>query len=101
MKKVIALTVFLFFLGCTVYSLYPNKKKSIASNYDKLVVYKSKRQLLAYSKGQLIKTYKISLGQNPVGKKEIEGDKKTPEGLYTIDDKNPNSDFHKIGRAHV
>lgn len=44
---------------------------------------------------KLIKTYKISLGRNPIGAKEFEGDKKTPEGQYVINDKNPNSRYHK------
>jgi len=51
--------------------------------------------MLVYSNGELIKTYKISLGKQPVGAKEFEGDKKTPEGFYFINDKNPNSGYHK------
>jgi len=42
-----------------------------------------------------VKTYKISLGRSPKGAKEFEGDRKTPEGFYTINDKNPNSGWHK------
>jgi murein L,D-transpeptidase YafK len=30
-----------------------------------------------------------------MGDKEFEGDKRTPEGQYTINDKNSNSGFHK------
>lgn len=82
-------------LGLTVYYLYPENKLPANSQIDKIVVYKSKRQLLAYSNGKLIKTYKISLGKVPIGDKEFEGDKKTPEGFYTINDKNPNSGYHK------
>ncbi len=48
-----------------------------------------------YSKKGLIKTYTVAIGQNPVGKKQYEGDKKTPEGNYIIFDKNPNSKYHK------
>lgn len=62
---------------------------------DKLVVLKSKRQLLAYSDGKLLKTYRVALGQNPVGAKQVEGDRKTPEGQYTINDKNLHSAYHK------
>lgn len=51
--------------------------------------------MLVYSKGQLIKTYCVSTGWNPAGQKEYEGDRKTPEGIYFINAKNPNSDFHK------
>ena len=74
---------------------YPEKKLPSDIQIDKLIVYKTKRQLLAYSNGHLTKTYKISLGRQPIGDKEYEGDKKTPEGLYFINDKNPNSVYHK------
>ncbi|HET9283317.1 MAG TPA: L,D-transpeptidase family protein [Candidatus Angelobacter sp.] len=38
--------------------------------------------------------YKVALGTAPVGPKRVEGDHKTPEGIYTIDAKNPQSQFH-------
>ena len=94
-SKIIRLTITLIFLGLTVYYFYPEDKLLINTKIDKLVVFKSKRQLLAYSNGQLVKTYKISLGRHPIGDKEFEGDKKTPEGLYFINAKNPNSGYHK------
>ena len=62
---------------------------------DKIIVLKSEKELQAWSKGKLIKTYKVSIGRNPVGDKEYEGDKKTPEGIYSINDKNPNSGYYK------
>ncbi len=33
-------------------------------------------------------------GANPVGAKQEEGDNKTPEGIYKIDGRNPQSTFH-------
>jgi L,D-transpeptidase-like protein len=52
---------------------------------DRLVVKKAERCLLLFSHGQLVKSYPVSLGRNPVGKKEREGDGRTPEGTYVID----------------
>lgn len=97
MTKVIKiwLTIFLIFSGLAVYYFYPEDKLPADIQIDKLTVYKSKRQLFAYSSGQLVKTYNIALGRQPVGDKKFEGDKKTPEGLYFINDKNPNSGYHK------
>jgi L,D-transpeptidase catalytic domain len=83
----VRLITFLALLGLTVYYFYPEETLPRGIQVDKIVVYKSKRQLLAFSKEQLVKTYKISLGKKPVGDKEFEGDKKTPEGIYTINDK--------------
>jgi murein L,D-transpeptidase YafK len=95
MSKIIWITISLISFGLTVYYFYPEKKLPSDIQINKLIVYKTKRQLLAYSNGHLTKTYKISLGRQPIGDKEYEGDKKTPEGLYFINDKNPNSVYHK------
>lgn len=43
----------------------------------------------------MIKKYAISLGFSPKGKKRFENDGKTPEGLYYINNKNPNSICYK------
>jgi murein L,D-transpeptidase YafK len=94
-RKFILLTFSLLFFGLIIYNFYPEEKLPYGTQIDKLEVYKSKRQLLAYSNGKLLKIYKIAIGKNSIGDKELEGDKKTPEGLYLINDKNPNSGYHK------
>lgn len=65
-----------------------------AQRVDSLVIYKSKRLLLVYSKNKIIKRYKVALGSHPKGKKHFEGDGKTPEGKYYINNKNPYSSYH-------
>ncbi len=94
-RKIIRISAALLFLSLTLYYFYPEQKLPAGTPIDRLVVFKSKRQLLAYSGGQLIKIYKIALGKQPIGKKECKDDNKTPEGIYIINDKNPNSNFHK------
>jgi tetratricopeptide (TPR) repeat protein len=61
---------------------------------DKVLIEKKKRRLSLISKGEIIKTYKIALGGNPVGPKERQGDNKTPEGVYIIASRNRHSDYH-------
>ena len=61
---------------------------------DRIVVEKSARKLSVLRHGKEIRSYQIALGGAPVGRKEEEGDMKTPEGVYTIDSRNPQSDFH-------
>jgi murein L,D-transpeptidase YafK len=51
---------------------------------DYLRVLKSERILEAWRGGIRIRAYRISLGGNPVGHKEMEGDGKTPEGSYQL-----------------
>jgi len=60
-----------------------------------ILIEKSKRELLLLKGGEIVKTYSISLGSSPVGPKEREGDRKTPEGSYWICAKNSKSNFHK------
>lgn len=62
---------------------------------DKVVVIKSEHTLTLLSRGKVIRTYKVALGANPVGAKEQQGDHKTPEGTYTLDRRNPKSQFYK------
>ena len=94
MKKILLLLIALF-LSLLVYYVYPSAKLPHNTRIDSLVVYKSKHQLLAYSRGKLLKTYTMAVGLQPVGAKQYEGDRKTPEGIYYINDKNPNSGWHK------
>lgn len=61
----------------------------------RLVVHKSQRKMDAYSGDNLVKSYDIALGFNPIGHKQFEGDGKTPEGIYRINERNPNSAYHK------
>jgi len=60
----------------------------------RVVVMKSSRMMYLMHNEQALTSYEIDLGFAPVGHKEFEGDGKTPEGRYTIDRRNPNSDFH-------
>jgi murein L,D-transpeptidase YafK len=62
---------------------------------DLLVINKVERELLAYSRGSLLRSYRVSLGREPVGTKIRQGDRKTPEGNYVIDSHNPASSFHR------
>ena len=60
---------------------------------DRVVVYKGDRKLLLMVGDSILRTYKISLGLNPVGHKERAGDFRTPEGRYRLTRRNPRSDF--------
>ncbi len=67
-----------------------------AAQIKYLKVSKGERRLeLIDVNEQVIKSYKIMLGRNPVGHKIQSGDYKTPEGQYLLDYKNPESKFHK------
>lgn len=57
-------------------------------------VHKADRKMYLIHNEKVLKVYDVALGGQPVGHKEIEGDGKTPEGLYYISHKNPKSTYH-------
>lgn len=67
------------------------KTKPITS----IEVFKNQRILLLKSDQEVIRRYPIRLGFNPEGHKNFENDGKTPEGVYSIDWRNPKSVFYK------
>ena len=62
---------------------------------DRVVVKKATRKLQLIRAGQVIREYRVSLGDNPHGHKVREGDERTPEGNYVLDWRNPSSNFYK------
>lgn len=62
---------------------------------DQLVVYKRERKLVLLSQGKEVRSYRVALGSEPVGPKSRQGDHRTPEGVYVLDSRNPNSHFYK------
>jgi murein L,D-transpeptidase YafK len=61
---------------------------------DHVVVIKSAHTLTLYSRGKVLRSYKVALGRGPIEPKQFQGDHKTPEGEYTLDQKNAKSRFH-------
>ena len=60
---------------------------------DRIVVHKSSRKMEIYREGQVIASYRVSLGLVPEGHKQREGDFRTPEGSYRLTRRNAQSDF--------
>ncbi|MEZ5933102.1 MAG: L,D-transpeptidase family protein [Alphaproteobacteria bacterium] len=43
----------------------------------------------------MLHAYRVALGWAPKGHKRMEGDGRTPEGVYTLDWRNPDSRFYR------
>jgi murein L,D-transpeptidase YafK len=95
MRKWTLLLIGILILGGSVYYYYPEAELPADKDIDKIVVLKSERIMNVYSGDEILKSYKISLGTNPLGDKKTQGDRRTPEGEYFVNDRNPNSAFHK------
>lgn len=93
--KQIVVVAFLFILIVVLFANINFNRLPKNTEIDALVVYKSERKLLVFSKGKLIKTYKIALGKSSIGAKQFQGDNKTPEGVYFINGRNRHSIAYK------
>lgn len=61
---------------------------------DRLVVFKSERKMIAVKDGRIVRTYRVALGQAPVGTKRCRGDNRTPEGEYYVTHRVPQSRYY-------
>ncbi|MCC6006868.1 MAG: L,D-transpeptidase family protein [Rhodobacteraceae bacterium] len=60
----------------------------------RIVVMKTARQMHLMHHDEILRSFRIQLGNTADGPKRFEGDGRTPEGRYYIDRRNPNSAFH-------
>jgi len=95
LRKCLLVTV----IGILAWNFVPgfiSSKEAFATlgKADKVVVIKSKRLLMLLNEGDILKIYRVSLGKQPNGHKIKAGDKRTPEGSYTLDSRNVESKFH-------
>lgn len=68
--------------------------RAATAQADFILIEKAARRMTLSRGGETLSTYRIALGFAPAGHKEHQGDGRTPEGRYTIDLKNPQSQFH-------
>jgi murein L,D-transpeptidase YafK len=62
----------------------------------KIVVYKSSRRMDVYADEEVLKSYIVNLGNDPVSPKQRRGDAATPEGELFVCSKNRQSQFHRF-----
>ncbi len=89
------LIVFAVLAAGLAYRFWPHTPLPENLRADRLVVDKSERRLILYADGRAAKTYVVSLGRVPAGRKQRQGDGKTPEGKYIIDYRKPDSAYHR------
>ena len=65
-----------------------------AQPIEKLLIHKAERRLEVISNGQVIEQYRVSLGRQPLGHKQQQGDQRTPEGIYSIDWRHESPQFN-------
>lgn len=84
-----ALVVFVALGGCA------SKFKTYnGPEVTRVIVQKTDRKLYLMHDDKVLRSYPVELGFSAIGHKQYEGDGKTPEGVYRIDRRNPDSAFH-------
>lgn len=63
---------------------------------DLLVVDKSDERMWAYEGETQVAEFVVAIGSGGDGPKQWEGDRRTPEGEYTIDERHRSEDFHRF-----
>jgi len=82
----------------------PSEKEPVRVDYltaladivtPEIYIYKEKRRLYVIQSNVMVREYPIGLGFRPVGDKETDGDGRTPEGDFYINQKAPLNRFSK------
>ncbi len=81
--------------GILGYGWYAAHQVDVLPHADRVLVEKSDRRLSLLRGDEVIKSYSVSLGANPKGHKQQEGDERTPEGSYVLDRRNSRSRFYR------
>jgi Uncharacterized protein conserved in bacteria len=61
---------------------------------DSIVIEKRAHRLTLFHMGRPLRTYRVALGSEPAADKIRAGDRRTPEGLFSIEARNPFSHYH-------
>ncbi|WP_018691771.1 L,D-transpeptidase family protein [Algicola sagamiensis] len=80
---------------CLMVGVLMTLSQSVMAQVNLVKVDKSERKMYLLESGKVLRTYHITLGENPKGHKQQEGDEKTPEGTYTLDYKKEDSAYYR------
>lgn len=89
------LALVVFIVGLVAYARWPRTALPEGTQADHVLVHKAARKLVLLKGTTVLREYRVALGFEPYGAKQVEGDGKTPEGRYTLDYRNPRSLYHR------
>ena len=95
MVKAIPMILVAVLAAGAVYWSWPDIQLPPGIAAERLQIDKGAHRLVIFADGRAVKSYRISLGRVPEGAKEREGDGRTPEGVYIVDYRKADSDYHR------
>lgn len=95
MRRTAIIIALLAATGVIVWAQSSDSPLPQGARADRVIVSKSARTLALYRGGELLRSYRVSLGKDPIGPKQREGDGRTPEGKFTLDYRKEDSSFHR------
>jgi murein L,D-transpeptidase YafK len=93
-RAALCLALCLTAVVATAKNTWPPPLAPQSQRADEIRVDKSERRMELLRGGKLLRSYRIALGDAPVGHKRQQGDERTPEGRYRITFRNDKSRFH-------
>lgn len=93
--KLILCTAIALLLVLLIWNYSPPAPLPPGIKADRVLVLKSSRELFLMRNGSVLRRYRVALGGDPIGDKQYFGDQRTPEGVYRIDYRKPDSAFHR------
>jgi murein L,D-transpeptidase YafK len=94
-KKWLAAIIAFLFFGFLFCATPLSAQTPAPAKADSILILKRDHVMELIAGGKVIRTYKVALGRGGLAPKEREGDGRTPEGHYIIDEKNSVSHYHK------
>ncbi|MBW7055558.1 L,D-transpeptidase family protein [Paracoccus bogoriensis] len=93
-RRTFSLSMLAFLAACGAPQQPSKFRRYDGPPITRIQVNKGQRRMHLLSGSNVVRSYDVSLGFQPVGHKQFEGDGKTPEGVYFIDRFNPRSRYH-------
>ncbi len=94
-RRFVLLLVLVFGVAAVLSGCGGAPTKTADTYVDRVLVKKSQRKLQLLRRGEVIREYRVALGDAPSGHKFMEGDERTPVGDYYLDWRNPRSQYYK------
>lgn len=94
-RMVFAVCFITILLPVKIFAKHPDLTGGYEKKVDHILVVKHQRKMFLMSEGAVVRQYNVAVGRGDNKTKVKAGDHRTPEGIYRIIGRNPQSQFYK------